>query len=184
MSSISALGRSPWGGNGNPLQYSCLGNAIDRGAWQSAVLGGTKNQTRLSTARIYNYVIDKQRYFCLFSSNSAAFISFSCLTAPPRTSSTVLNASGRSTSCLVPDLRGKYPSSPPWVWSELWIFHRCCLSGWVFLTSEVVGFFPGVFSVSVDMLVFCWCVVSLNGFHLLNHPCIPGINHSYDVYLF
>ena len=33
--SISHLGRSPGGGNGNQLQYSCLGNPTDRGAWQA-----------------------------------------------------------------------------------------------------------------------------------------------------
>ena len=31
--------RSPGGGNGNPLQYSCLGNPMDRGAWQATVHG-------------------------------------------------------------------------------------------------------------------------------------------------
>ena len=39
-------------GHGNPLQYPCLGNTMDRGAWQAAVHGVTKSQTRLSdTAR-------------------------------------------------------------------------------------------------------------------------------------
>ena len=33
--SISGLGRSPGGGHGNPLQYSCLKNPMDRGAWQA-----------------------------------------------------------------------------------------------------------------------------------------------------
>ena len=32
-------GRSPGGGNGNPLQYSCLGNPMERGTWQATVLG-------------------------------------------------------------------------------------------------------------------------------------------------
>ena len=36
------LGRSPGEGNGNPLQYSCLGNPMDRGAWWATVLGGGK----------------------------------------------------------------------------------------------------------------------------------------------
>ena len=40
-------GRSPGGGNGNPLQYSCLGNPMDKGAWQAAVHGVAKSQTRL-----------------------------------------------------------------------------------------------------------------------------------------
>ena len=39
---ISGLGRSPGGGNGNPLQYSCLENPMDRGAWWATVHGGTK----------------------------------------------------------------------------------------------------------------------------------------------
>ena len=34
---IPELGRSPGGGNGNPLQYSCLENSIDRGAWRATV---------------------------------------------------------------------------------------------------------------------------------------------------
>ena len=39
---IPGLGRSPREGNGNPLQYSCLGNLMDRGAWQAIVHGVAK----------------------------------------------------------------------------------------------------------------------------------------------
>ena len=46
--SISELGRSPGGGNGNPLQYSCLENPMDRGAWRAAVHGVPKSRTSLS----------------------------------------------------------------------------------------------------------------------------------------
>ena len=42
------LGRSPGGGNGNPLQYSCLENPVDRGAWRSMLCGVAKSQTQLS----------------------------------------------------------------------------------------------------------------------------------------
>ena len=45
---IPGLGRSPGEGNENPLQYSCLGNLIDRGAWQAAVHGVAKSQTLLN----------------------------------------------------------------------------------------------------------------------------------------
>ena len=48
-SSIPQLGRSPREGNGNPLQYSCLGNPMDRGAWRATVHGVAKTRTRLST---------------------------------------------------------------------------------------------------------------------------------------
>ena len=41
---ISGLGRSPGGGHGNPLQYSCLENPMDRGAWRAAVHGVTKRR--------------------------------------------------------------------------------------------------------------------------------------------
>ena len=37
LGSIPELGRSPGGGNGNLLQYSCLGKSMDRGAWQAIV---------------------------------------------------------------------------------------------------------------------------------------------------
>ena len=40
--SVPELGRSPGGGNGNPLRYSCLGNPMDRGACQATVHGVTK----------------------------------------------------------------------------------------------------------------------------------------------
>ena len=46
--SIPGLGRSPGDGNGNPLQYSCLENPMDRGAWQATVHRVTKSRTRLS----------------------------------------------------------------------------------------------------------------------------------------
>ena len=36
---IPGLGRSPEEGNGNPFQYSCLGNPVDKGAWQATVHG-------------------------------------------------------------------------------------------------------------------------------------------------
>ena len=42
---IPGSGRSPGEGNGNPLQYSCLENSMDRGAWQTTVHGLTKSQT-------------------------------------------------------------------------------------------------------------------------------------------
>ena len=39
MSSILGSGRSPRGGSGNPLQYSCLENPVDRGGWRATVHG-------------------------------------------------------------------------------------------------------------------------------------------------
>ena len=46
---IPGLGSSLGGGNGNPLQFSCLGNPTDRGAWRVTVQKGTKNWTQLNT---------------------------------------------------------------------------------------------------------------------------------------
>ena len=48
LGSIPGSRRSPGEGNGDPPQYSCLKNPMDRGAWQAIVHGVTKNQTRLS----------------------------------------------------------------------------------------------------------------------------------------
>ena len=47
MGSIPGLERSLGGGNGNPLQYSCLENPMDRGAWRATVHLVTKRQTQL-----------------------------------------------------------------------------------------------------------------------------------------
>ena len=45
---ILQSGRPPGGGNGNPIQDSCLGNPMDRGAWQAPIHGAAKRQTQLS----------------------------------------------------------------------------------------------------------------------------------------
>ena len=47
VSSIPGSGRSPGGGHGNPVQYSCLENPIDRAAWRATVHGVAKSQTQL-----------------------------------------------------------------------------------------------------------------------------------------
>ena len=48
LCSIPGSGRSPGEGNGNPLQYSCLENSMDGGAWWATVHGVSKSRTRLS----------------------------------------------------------------------------------------------------------------------------------------
>ena len=48
LGSIPGLGRSPGGGHGSPLQYSCLENPMDGGAWQATVHGVAKSRTRMS----------------------------------------------------------------------------------------------------------------------------------------
>ena len=48
LGSIPELGRSPGEENGNPLQYSCLENPMDSGAWWATVYVVTKSQTQLS----------------------------------------------------------------------------------------------------------------------------------------
>jgi len=47
MGLIPGLGRSPGGEHGNPFQYSCLENLMDRGAWQALVHRVTKSQAQL-----------------------------------------------------------------------------------------------------------------------------------------
>ena len=51
---IPGLGRSPGEGNGNPLQYSCLRNPMDRGAWRATVHEVAMSQTGLSTKNNFN----------------------------------------------------------------------------------------------------------------------------------
>ena len=63
ISLISGLVRSPGEGNGNPLQYSCLGNPMDRGAWQAPVHGVAKSQTRLSDWAQHYHVLFSDLHF-------------------------------------------------------------------------------------------------------------------------
>ena len=60
--SIPWSGRSPGGGNGNPLQHSCLDNPMDRGAWRATVCGVIKSWTWLSDwtleiATVFYYIL-------------------------------------------------------------------------------------------------------------------------------
>ena len=86
--SIPGSGRSPGGGNDNPLQYSCLGNPMDRRTWCAAVHGAAKGQTWLSnwTTELHNKescltllppvfpkIIDQRTHFG-FSHNTSYFI--------------------------------------------------------------------------------------------------------------
>ena len=57
LGSIPGLGRSPGEGNGNPLQYSCLENPVDGGAWWATVHEVTKSQKRLSDFTFFHIFI-------------------------------------------------------------------------------------------------------------------------------
>ena len=59
--SISGLGRSPGGGNGNPLYYSCLGNPMDRGAWRVTVHRVSKSWTQAWRAMIHGIAKSRTR---------------------------------------------------------------------------------------------------------------------------
>ena len=54
MGLISGSGRSPEEGKGNPLQYSCLENPMDGGAWEATIDGVAKNWTRVSNLHIHS----------------------------------------------------------------------------------------------------------------------------------
>ena len=65
LGSIPGSGRTPGEGNGNPLQYSCLENFMDGGAWWARVHGVAKSQTQLSnfTSLIVNTANNNNRNF-------------------------------------------------------------------------------------------------------------------------
>ena len=56
LGSIPGSGRSPGEGNGNPLQYSCLENPMDGGAWRATVHGVTKSRTRQSDFTFWLFI--------------------------------------------------------------------------------------------------------------------------------
>ena len=79
--SILGLGRSSGGGNGNPLQYSCLGNPMDRGAWGATVHGVSKESDKTElichvTLFFYLFPLDYTPLVC------AVHFSFSVIFIP------------------------------------------------------------------------------------------------------
>ena len=69
MESVPGSGRSPGGGNGNPLQYRCLGNPMDRGAWQATVYGDMTEHPchpRISCTMVTTSFLDFLRAFLTF----------------------------------------------------------------------------------------------------------------------
>ena len=77
MASVPGLGRSSGGGHGNPLQYSCLENPMDRGAWLATVHRVAKSQTQLKplcTARNLIIVILIVFYIISVGFNSMIFM--------------------------------------------------------------------------------------------------------------
>ena len=119
--SIPGLGSSPGEGKDSPLQYSCLENPIDRGAWCTAVHGVTKSQTWLSD---FTFTLVFSMYSVITSLNSnnfpcsfqiwISFISFCYLIAVVRTSNTLLNKSIESGHlCFVSDLKENVFSFSP-----------------------------------------------------------------------
>ena len=69
---ILGTGRSPGEGNSNPLQYSWVGNPMDRGAWQATVSGVTESQTQLSTDS-HTLVCEEERAVCLVHGKTQFF---------------------------------------------------------------------------------------------------------------
>ena len=64
--SFSWLGKSPGGGNDNPLQYSCQENPLDWGAWSATAHGVTKSHTRLRDwvcIQVIMYKINKKQWY-------------------------------------------------------------------------------------------------------------------------
>ena len=76
IGSISGSGRSHGEGHGNPLQYSCLENPMDRRAWPAIVHGVAKSQTRLS--RLLRYLVSPNGI-----PNSCRFSLFLCIVFAP-----------------------------------------------------------------------------------------------------
>ena len=77
LGSIPGSGSSPREGNGTPLQYPCLENSMDRGAWRSTVHGVTKSWTRLSNFTFFLSPLGEARQvpqkICLFLATACQF---------------------------------------------------------------------------------------------------------------
>ena len=99
LGSISGLGRSPGEGNGNPLQYSCLGNPMDGEAWYAIVHGVPKSWTRLSNFTFTTTLVQRDFFIVL-----ALILHFK---SPQNTSPGDLTSTFLGTESLVVGGRGR-----------------------------------------------------------------------------
>ena len=80
---IPGLGRSPGGGNGNPLQYPCLENSMGRGAWGAVVHGACRKSDTTEHSYIYMYIYLFRCVYISFCTNgSILYTSASCILPP------------------------------------------------------------------------------------------------------
>ena len=93
---VPRWGRFPGGGHGNPLQYSCLENPVDRGVWRATVRRVAKSQTQLSD-RALTHVPD----------------SLPCKGSPSSGSSQALKKFPCAHTCGTETLHGQHPWVPP-----------------------------------------------------------------------
>ena len=70
QSSVPGSGRSSGERNGNPLQYSCLENSMDREAWQATVHGVTKGRTQLSNSHTHTCMAEDSIYSSLMKTEN------------------------------------------------------------------------------------------------------------------
>ena len=96
----SGSGRFPAEGHGNPLQYSCPGNPVDRGAWWVTVHGAAKSQTQLSMHACLLHALDRW----IAGKRKKEKVELKLVSPPFRTPSIVLGPAGLSPWVLSPHL--------------------------------------------------------------------------------
>ena len=99
MGSVPGLGRSPGGEHGNPLQYSCLENPMDRGAWRATVHRVTKSHTQLKQFSTHTHTCTVLFFFlCILCSFPEAhhLLEASCSQSPEQVSLAVIWLTSRT----------------------------------------------------------------------------------------
>ena len=108
MGIFPGLGRSPGGGCGNPLQYSCLENPMERGAWRATVHGVTKSPTQLKRLSIHSGHRQIGNHIsCSYPNNlklrlhpsSSRFMMWGQRPSPGNVSETARPSKGRTKTC-------------------------------------------------------------------------------------
>ena len=91
---VQSLGweESPGEGNGNPLQYSCLENPTDRGAWRATVRGVKKSQTRLKQLSTHTYTCQQHQVFTNRGQGEKREMSFQQFPLHQKANECILNA--------------------------------------------------------------------------------------------
>ena len=142
--SIPEMERYPGEGNGYPLQYSCLGNPMDRGAWPAIVHGVPKSRTQLTEWHViwitHKYMLNYSHFSVISTIHHHHCDNHTSINSSAIITIIIINNNGSESCSVVSDSLQLHELCSPWNRPEYWVGNLSFIQG-IFLTQ---GSNPGL----------------------------------------